>query len=242
MRLGEWDEATALVSSIVDSWLRDVGTESVSLLTFAESYVHRGQLEEFEKLVSVFEHMGVSDDMQERSMYLAARACLRRAKGDFADSLADADEAISTGVMVGGAQQQSVKTAFVEAVESAFSLDDRGKVQDLIAWVDGLNPGERPPSLRAEAARFRARLDGTGDPAAVESAFAEAEEIFNKIGLTFSFAVTELEHAEWLIANSRRAEAAPTLADATRTFERLQARPWLERAMVSAPAAGVTLG
>ena len=174
-------------------------------------------------------------------MSLAARACVRRAKGDFGDCLTDADEAISTGVMVGGARQQTVKTAFVEAVESAFSLGDRGKVQDLIAWVDGLNQGARPPSLRAEAARFRARLGGTSDPAAVESAFTEAEEIFNKIGLAFPFAVTKLEHAEWLIASRRRAEAGPALADATRTFERLQARPWLERAMVSAPAAGVTL-
>ena len=72
-------------------------------------------------------------------------------------------------------------------------------MQDLIAWVDGLNPGPLPPSLRAQAARFRARLGGIGDPTAVELAFTEAEEIFNKIGLAFSFAVTKLEHAELLI-------------------------------------------
>lgn len=93
--------------------------------------------------------------------------------------------------------------------------------------------------MRAEAARFRARLGGTGDRAAVESAFTEAEETFSKIELAFSFAVTELEHAEWLIANDGDAEAGPMLADATHTFERLQARPWLDRAMQSAPNAVV---
>jgi predicted ATPase/class 3 adenylate cyclase len=239
MRLGEWDEATQLASSIADTGLPEWGGESVSLLTFAETYVHRGQLEEFQKLMSIFERMAVSDDMQERGVYLAARACLHRARGNFDDSAADADEAISSGVMVAGAQQQSVKTAFVEAVESAFSLGDLDKVQELIAWVDGLNPGERPPYLGAEAARFRARLGGTGDPAAVESAFREAEESFSKIGLAFSFAVTELEHAEWLIASGGDAKAGPMLADATHTFERLQARPWLDRAMQSAPTAVV---
>jgi hypothetical protein len=66
-----------------------------------------------------------------------------------------------------------------------------------------------------------------------------AEETFSKIGLAFSFAVTELEHAEWLIANDGDAEAGPMLADATHTFERLQARPWLDRAMQSAPTAVV---
>jgi hypothetical protein len=101
--------------------------------------------------------------------------------------------------------------------------------QARIAWVDGLNPGERPPY----------RLGGTGDPAAVESAFREAEESFSKIGLAFSFAVTELEHAEWLIASGGDAKAGPMLADATHTFERLQARPWLDRAMQSAPTAVV---
>jgi hypothetical protein len=57
--------------------------------------------------------------------------------------------------------------------------------------------------------------------------------------MPFWFAVTQLEHAEWLIANGGDAEAGSMLADATHTFERLQARPWLNRAMQSAPAAVV---
>src|SRR5580704_7043218 len=53
MFVGEWDEATELASSIPESELHEAGGELLSLLTFAETYVHRGQLQEFQKLLSV---------------------------------------------------------------------------------------------------------------------------------------------------------------------------------------------
>ncbi len=49
-------------------------------------------------------------------------------------------------------------------------------------------------------------------------------------GLTFHLAATQLEHAEWLAARTRREEAMPLVDEARRTFERLRAAPWLERA------------
>ncbi|MGB2952426.1 MAG: hypothetical protein WBB74_03400 [Gaiellaceae bacterium] len=42
-------------------------------------------------------------------------------------------------------------------------------------------------------------------------------------------AVTELEHAEWLIERGRAPEAEELLGEAKPAFERLIARPWLER-------------
>jgi hypothetical protein len=42
-------------------------------------------------------------------------------------------------------------------------------------------------------------------------------------------AVTELEHGEWLVAQGRAAEAEPLFAEAGEIFERLEARPSLER-------------
>jgi hypothetical protein len=41
--------------------------------------------------------------------------------------------------------------------------------------------------------------------------------------------VTELEHGEWLVGQARADEAEPLLAEAGEIFERLEARPWLER-------------
>ena len=42
-------------------------------------------------------------------------------------------------------------------------------------------------------------------------------------------AVTELEHGEWLVAQGRGDEAEQLLAEAREIFERLEAKPWLER-------------
>jgi hypothetical protein len=57
------------------------------------------------------------------------------------------------------------------------------------------------------------------------------------IGAVFWLAVTELEHAEWLVARGRLDEADQLAAAAVQTFERLAAAPWLERARrVRAPS------
>jgi hypothetical protein len=47
--------------------------------------------------------------------------------------------------------------------------------------------------------------------------------------MPFYLAVTQLEHAEWLVTQDRPEEAEPLLGDARETFERLQATPWLDR-------------
>jgi hypothetical protein len=66
--------------------------------------------------------------------------------------------------------------------------------------------------MGAQAARFRARLDGIGDASSVEPAFIEPEETFVRIGMPFWVAVTQYEHAERLTANGRHAEGGPMLA------------------------------
>ena len=47
--------------------------------------------------------------------------------------------------------------------------------------------------------------------------------------MIFWLAVTQLEHSECLIQQDRHAEAEPLITEAHETFERLEAKPWLER-------------
>jgi hypothetical protein len=51
----------------------------------------------------------------------------------------------------------------------------------------------------------------------------------------FYLAVTELEYADWLASQERAEEAEPLLAEAREIFERLEAKPWLERAGAVTP-------
>jgi hypothetical protein len=63
----------------------------------------------------------------------------------------------------------------------------------------------------------------------VEPGFRAATELFREMNTPFGLGVTLLEHGEWLIAERRPSEAEPLLPEAREIFERLGARPWLER-------------
>ncbi|MDQ3767085.1 MAG: hypothetical protein M3346_07040, partial [Actinomycetota bacterium] len=57
----------------------------------------------------------------------------------------------------------------------------------------------------------------------------------NQIGVPFYLAVTLLEHGEWLMRQDRNSEAAPLFQEARTTFERLKAKPWLDRLLETEP-------
>ena len=90
------------------------------------------------------------------------------------------------------------------------------------------------PFLDAAAYRFRARL--AGDDPGADRRFTEAATRLSELELPFHLAVVLLEHGEWLTAQGRRGDAEPFLAEARETFERLGAKPWLERADGQLPA------
>jgi hypothetical protein len=124
-----------------------------------------------------------------------------------------------------------VKFGLVEAVEAAMAADDLEAAARLVGIVESLRPGELTPFLRANGRRFRALLDirqGAGE--GVDERFRAAAEDFRELGTPFWLAMTLLEHAEWLAREGRTDDASPVLAEAREIFERLGARPWLERA------------
>ena len=131
---------------------------------------------------------------------------------------------------IGGVDEHFMKVALGEGLESALALGRFEMVEELLARIEAIPPGKRPPSLRAQAARFRARLAAArGEEARVEQWFKTAEAVFREHSLVFHMAATELEHAEWLVAQGRAEDAEPLLAEAREIFERLEAAPWLER-------------
>jgi len=63
----------------------------------------------------------------------------------------------------------------------------------------------------------------------VERQFKAAVGLFREMAVPFWMAVALLEYAEWLTDRGREEAAAPLYAEAREVFERLEARPWLER-------------
>ena len=115
-------------------------------------------------------------------------------------------------------------------LEAAFAMDDMAKVEKLLDIVGALPPGERTQFLDAQWTRFRARLDvRTGETQDVEDRFKGAVASLRELSAVFHMAGTMLDFGTWLTAEGRAQDAEPLFDEARAIFERLQAKPWLER-------------
>ncbi len=77
--------------------------------------------------------------------------------------------------------------------------------------------------------RFRAGLADPIGGADIGALFKGAAGLFREIEFPFYMAVTMLEFGEWLERAGRSDEARPLFDEAREVFERLRAKPWLER-------------
>ncbi len=226
---GRWEEALAALEDLTEEQIRS-GAMFLSVLTSVlEIHIHRGELEQAQRLYSLFSRLETSADLQEQGIHRGATAALHRAEGRFGDAL-EAGAATVELARTFGAGHQLVKQGLVEAIEAALALGERERAGELLATIDAIPPGLRPPYLEAQAHRFRARLDGD------EAGYKAAAGGFRELEIPFWLAVTLLEHGELLVERGRAGDAEPLLAEAREIFERLEATPWLARAGARAEA------
>ena len=187
-----------------------------------EILIHQGRTEEARSLLALPEYLRDVPELQDRAIHAGARAALLHGEGRHREALEAGTEAARYASDL-GAGQQGVKQGLVWAVASALALDENAAADGLLATVKELPPGLRPPFLEAQAHRFRARMNDE------EAGFKTAAGSFREYNFPFWLAVTELEHGEWLAGQGRADEAELLLAEAREIFERLEAKPWLER-------------
>jgi len=195
----------------------------------------RGEIQEADGVLRAHEWTRDAEQSELRAGHFPCKARLLRAKGRFADALSAAEQGLALRSEL-SVTSIRIKACLVEALEAAFALGDLARAEELLVSVETLLPGEMTPFLRGQASRFRALLDiRQSRNEDVEASFAEAEATFGEFAIAFYLAVTQLEHAEWLVEQSRAADAEALLTDARATFERLEAQPWLERLSSLAP-------
>jgi class 3 adenylate cyclase/tetratricopeptide (TPR) repeat protein len=236
---GDWDEALALASELPD--LAELeAAEDVTSLRFAAVellasipplYVARGRLDDAGQFVRRFAEFRDSADVQERTAYSAATSIVLGGRRQFDDALAAGLGAFAGRASL-GTTFFGTKLGFVGAADAALALGDLDQVESLLRIVEAFGKGQMTPFAHAQANRFRARVAAArGDAHRAEAAFAAAIGTMHEIGVSFWLAVAKLEHGEWLTAQGRAGEAEPLLDEARETFERLEATPWLERAV-----------
>jgi tetratricopeptide (TPR) repeat protein len=217
---GRWDDVVATTDGFTQEQIDSGGVVLSVLESGVHVHVERGELDEARRILSLFSRLEGSTDMQDRTTYLGVMAALGRAEGRFVEALADGRATIEGGRTL-GPDFQGVKHGVVAALEAALALGDSASARELLAFIDGLSPGIRPPFFEAQAQRFRARM--AGDAVGLEN----AARLFRELEIPFSLGVTLLEHAELTGSETSRAEAREI-------FERLGASPWLERASAAA--------
>ena len=117
------------------------------------------------------------------------------------------------------------------AMAGALAGGDAAVIQHLWSLVDDAPRGLVPTYLEAQRLRFQAVLaarDG-GSPTDVDATFAAAVRALDDFGTPYWSARVRVEHAEWLEAQGREAEARPLLERADELFAGLRAQPWRER-------------
>ena len=223
--LGDWDGALARAADLLDSVTPQVSLNILNPST--RIHTSRGNAAEARTLVDSYPGWEESADRQLRGNYLLAQAVVLRAEGRFHEALAAAEQAL--------ALQREVNVlgfaeALVEAVESALALDELEKAEEILSGLDDLAPSALNQTLQAQRARLAARLAARrGDYERTERDFKRAGADFRELRTPFWLAVTLLEYGEWLAGQARAEEAEPLLSEAREIFERLEARPWVER-------------
>jgi hypothetical protein len=195
------------------------------LTSIAPIHLYRGELERARELCVVYARLEGSIDVQERSCFAAGRAATALAEGQFEEALTRAEDALATRAL--GSWPQNGKLGLVTALEAAIALGRADRVEALLSAPETQPVGMRSPLVVAQVHRFRGRL--AESPELAESEFGAAERILSEIGLPFWLAVVQLEHAHAALAHGGSADVRTLLAEARLTFERLGARPWLER-------------
>ena len=227
--LGRWDEALARAAEGEE---RAPAIDQALLAPLVTVSCERGDPSGARQWLT--QSLRESEDLQVLCGVAVADATMLRTEGKPHEALDRAESAFA-GRHELSISFLSVKLGLVEALEAAFVLKDTEKTRELLDYVAALRPGERAPLLEAQAHRFRAKLSGN------DGEFRAATALFRELALSFWLAVTLLEHGELLARQGRAGDAEPLLAEAREIFERLEARPWLERLdAVAASSARVT--
>jgi tetratricopeptide (TPR) repeat protein len=164
-----------------------------------------------------------SDEAQARLGFRLMEAPLLRAEQRPLEALAAAREALAIGEL--SVLHPYYRQAWIEACEAAFELSDQEQIEELLGEVERLPPSERMPRLVAQEARFRGRLLVLrGDREGAAEHLSRAVDGFRALQMPYPLAMALVEQAEL-----GEADPAPLLAEAREIFERLGAKPWLER-------------
>jgi hypothetical protein len=110
-----------------------------------------------------------------RMQYHGHHTWLSLARGDAVAALAEAEEVLFRR-RDGWEQLYQVPETWVDGIEAALTCDERSRAAGILELLPA-EDGELAPFMRAQRARFRARLAVVGDDEHLDGLFANTEDV-----------------------------------------------------------------
>jgi class 3 adenylate cyclase len=196
----------------------------------------QGRLEEATRELELTEAAYLESSMQDREILAAARATVLLAQARDEEALAAAQLVMDSDA---GIRREAYRVAMPAAAEAALRLGRLDAADAILDQVAGRGPGDAPPFLRAQAARYRGRVrQARGDLGdAVLADLHSAVSTLDELGYPYWAALARLDLAAALAGAGAVDEARAAAHDVVEAAERLGAAPLRDRAVAFLDAA-----
>ena len=230
---GDWDTAEAELAQAADG----DGLASIEYLASDRAWLAalRGDTPAALAALAELGDLRANEDPQEKAAIAVAEAFTAAAQRQPAAALRHARATLGHAAAL-GISHDSVRWAWPLAARAAHDLSDTATARDLLALLDGYQPGELAPMQRAERDLARARLTAADADPGAAAAFAAAITGLRQHSTPYHLAQGLLDHAAHLLrlGDDQAAEAA--IGEARSIAQRLRCQPLLDRADTIQPA------
>lgn len=224
---GEWDAAVAAAEQTLGV------AEATASMGIAHIYLNairraRGAPEEQLALSGAL--TGQHGDLAIEMVRAALAAAAARSNDDL-DGAAEASRTALTHVRAVSGIDDDFTVFWITAIDDQIAAGKIAAATEMLDIIADAPRGHIATLLRCLLPWMRARVNAARDvDDGVEADYVQAAADLRRFGAPFYLARTLLDHAEWLDARGKVAEAMPIAAEATQLLARLSATPWLERA------------
>jgi class 3 adenylate cyclase len=229
---GDWDAAGAELTQAADA----DGLAGIEYLACCRAWVAalRGEVPAVRAILAGLSDLRASEGPQEQALIAVVEAFTAAARGQPAAALRHA-RAVLDHVGALGISHEFVRWSWPLAARAVHDLADTASTRDLLALLDGYQPGQLAPMQRAERDLVRARLAAVGADPAAGSAFVAAIGGLRQHSTPYHLAHGLLDHAAHLAACGDAEAAAAATDEAADIARRLGCQPLLDRAETIQP-------
>ena len=230
---GDWDTAAAELAQAADA----DGLGDIESLACYRAWLAalRGDTPAAQAILAGLGDLRATDDPQDRAAIAVAEAFTAAADRQPAAALRHARTSLDHASAL-GISAEYLRWAWPLAARAAYDLADTATTRDLLALLDGHQPGQLAAMQRAERDLTRARLAAAGGDLDAGPAFAAAIAGLRQHSTPYHLAHGLLDHAFHLAARGDTEAATAAIGEAAGIARRLGCQPLLDRAEITQPA------